>query len=235
METIEAAGGEALAEIEIFEGLSPAERERVAQSCQWRRYGPNEQIIRYQDRTRDVYFIASGNVRATIYSASGKEVTFRDLNAGEIFGELSAIDAEPRTAYVVALTPTTVASLSAESFWEVLLTHPSVAAAAFKRLTRLIRLLCDRVVEFSTLPVRTRLHVELLRMAHQHMRSANSAAISPLPTHAEIANRLSTVREAVSRELAQLTHGGLIERSGDTLLVHDVEALHRLVAEAQNR
>lgn len=236
-ETIEAvvASGHSLANVEIFEGLSAALRDDVAAQCQWRRFSPNEQIVRYKDRTRDVYFIVSGEVRATIYSASGKEVTFRDLHSGDIFGELSAIDAEPRTAYVVALTETVVASLTAEAFWEVLLKHPSVASATFKRLTRLIRLLCDRVVEFSTLPVRTRLHVELLRMAHQNMKSSNAAVISPVPTHAEIANRLSSVREAVSRELAQLAHSGLIERRGNTLLINDVERLHRLVAEAQNR
>ena len=50
-----------------------------------------------------MYFVVEGEVRATSYSLEGKEVIFRDIVAGEMFGEYAAIDGRPRAADVVAL------------------------------------------------------------------------------------------------------------------------------------
>ena len=223
---------EQLTAIEIFRDLPGEELERIAAQCRWQHFALHQQIIQYQDQSRDIYFILHGIVRATIYSATGREVTFRDAGVGEIMGELSAIDGGPRTAYVVALAETDVASMTADAFMRVLDTHPAVANAMLRHLVGIVRTLTDRVVEFSTLPVKTRLHVELLRMAHDNMRSQNSAVVLPAPTHAEIANRVSSVREAVSREMAKLSHSGIIARHSDALLINDIGRLHQLVGDA---
>ncbi len=104
---------------------------------------------------------------------------------------------------------------------------------ALKELTDLVRLLCERVVEFSTLGVKNRIHAELLRLAQKHMQDDNSAAISPVPTHADIASRVSTHREAVTRELNHLAHAGVIERRSGVLVISDVAKLTRMVEEVR--
>lgn len=201
----------------------------MAQRCRWRRYGPNEQIVGYQEENRDVFFVVSGRVRVTLFSASGKEVTFRDLNAGEMFGELAAIDGQPRSANVIALTDSLIASLSGEAFWQVLREQPEVAAVTLKRLVANVRDLSERVFEFSTLTVNNRIHAELLRLAQAHRRDEEHAIIAPAPTHAEIASRVSTHREAVTRELSRLAQAGVIERRPGKLLVLDVRRLRHMV------
>jgi CRP-like cAMP-binding protein len=165
----------------------------------------------------------------TIFSRSGKEVSFRDLGPGQLFGDLSAIDGRPRSASVVTLSEALIVSMPAEAFWEMLRDHPDVSAGMLKELAGLVRRLSDRVVEFSTLGVKNRIHAELLRLAREHMRDENSAAINPAPTHGEIASRVSTHREAVTRELNHLTQIGLIERRRGSLTVLDVGRLARLV------
>ena len=226
-------GGARLAGIRALRGLSPADLTALAQRCRWCRYHAKQEIFGYQDEARDVYFIADGIVRVTIYSFSGREVAFRDLAAGDSFGELAVIDGGPRSASVVALTDTLIAALSAEAFWGVVRTHPSVAEATLKRLACLVRQLSDRVVEFSTLGVSNRIHAELLRLARDHHRDGNRAVIAPAPTHAEIASRVSTHREAVSRELSELARAGLVERRNGALLIRDVERLGRMVDEVR--
>jgi len=67
-----------------------------------------------------------------------------------------------------------------------------------------IRELTKRVYEFSTLAVRYRIQAEVLRLANLSSRCGNVVNISPAPTHAEIASRTSTHREAVTRELNRL-------------------------------
>jgi CRP-like cAMP-binding protein len=128
-----------------------------------------------------------------------------------------------------------IASLSADEFWQVLRDYPIVAEATLKRLTKQLRILSERVFEFSALTVKNRIHAELLRLARDHSRGANKAAISPVPTHAEIASRVSTHREAVTRELNDLTRAGLIERRHGVLIIRDVEHLARMVEEVRGQ
>ncbi len=197
--------------------------------CRWRRYEAHEQIIHFHDESRDVYLIVEGEVRATTYSLDGKEVTYRDIAAGDMFGEFSAINGEPRSAGVVALRPSLVASMTAAGFWEVLQRYPSVNALTLKCLTRQLRVMTERVFEFSTLGVRNRIHAELLRLARDHLECETTAVIAPAPKHAEIASRISTHREAVTRELNDLAREGLVERREGSLVICDVPRLTRMV------
>jgi CRP-like cAMP-binding protein len=228
-----ARAGETLAGIAIFSELTPDVLATLSRRCRWRRYGPGQTILQYQDAGRDVFFVVRGRVYVIYHSASGREVRFSDLPTGEIFGEFAAIDGEPRVADVVSATDTLIASMSAELFWDVLRDHESVCAATLRRLTGIARTTLQRVVEFSTLPVRNRLHAELLRLARIESPESGRAraVIAPAPTHAEIASRISTHREAVTRELAELVRAGIIEKGGSTLVIHDLAALADLVQE----
>ena len=101
--------------------------------------------------------------------------------------------------------------------------------AILRRLTRLVRALSERVVEFSTLTVQKRIRVELLRLARETAPGQRSAVIFPAPTHAELASRVSTHREAVTRGLGELARAGIVEKRPGTLVIRDVEALAAMV------
>jgi CRP-like cAMP-binding protein len=221
-----------LAGIAILKDLPPDALERVRQRCTWRTYEAGEPILDYLDPSDDVYFITAGEVRVTIYSVAGKAVTFRHLGPGQIFGEYPAIDRAPRSASVEARSRCTVASMTAASFRHLLDTEPALARALLPHLVANIRALTTRVYEFSTLAVNNRIQAELLRLATLAPPEGKGACITPAPTHVDIASRVSTHREAVTRELNRLARLGLIERRGGALLVKDVERLAAMVHEA---
>ncbi len=223
--------GSVLGAVTIFRGLSPGELDSVAGRCRWRHFARGQQIVRVEEDTIDVYFVVAGTARAEVHSSSGRTVTFRDLGAGEMFGELAAIDGGSRSADVVASTDVTIASVPAEAFREILVEFPAVAEATLRRLVTLVRSLSDRVVEFSTLAVRNRIHAELLRLSRDHLTADNTATIVPAPTHAEIASRVSTHREAVSRELSSLARSGIVDRRDSGLFVPDIDRLAQLIRE----
>jgi CRP-like cAMP-binding protein len=218
-----------LSGIELFDGLDDCDREALTRLCRWHRYAAHKSIIGHEDETNDVYFVVAGKVRVTVFSPSGKEVAFRDLPAGRCFGELAAIDGAPRSATVIALSDTVLASMSAKTFRRALHDHPVVAANMVQYLAGLVRKLSDRVVEFSVLAVRNRIHAELLRLTRRQGLDGNTAIVTPAPTHADIASRVSTHREAVTRELNALARAGLIERRDGALVIADVARLARLV------
>jgi CRP/FNR family transcriptional regulator, cyclic AMP receptor protein len=226
-----AATADSLAGFELLRGLSADTLAALSRSCLWRRYRPHQIILGYLDDSRDVFFVVRGQVRVTFFSASGREVSFRDLPAGEMFGELSAIDGLPRSCTVMALTDTLVAVMSASLFCDLLREHEAVNAYILRRLTCLVRALSERVVEFSTLTVQKRIQVELLRLARETAPGRECAVVFPAPTHAELASRVSTHREAVTRGLRELARAGIVEKRAGTLIIRDVEALATMVNE----
>jgi CRP/FNR family transcriptional regulator, cyclic AMP receptor protein len=220
-----------LAGIAIFAGLTPEALKAVHRRCSWRRYEPGEPIVDYLDSSDDVFLVATGEASVTIYSVAGKAVSFRSLKPGDIFGEYAAVDGEPRSASVEARSSCLIASMSAKEFRKLLETEPAVAQAVLKELVRNVRSLTKRVYEFSTLAVNNRIQAELLRLASLAPRQGEGARLEPAPTHAEIASRVSTHREAVTRELNRLSRIGIIERRHGTLIVWDLDRLAAMLHE----
>lgn len=222
----------ALGSLSLFRGLTLEECAAIAKRCTGRQFSSNEAIISYKDHTNDVFFIISGKVRATIFTAAGKKVTFRDIDAGEVFGEWSAIDDHPRSSSVVALSDAFVVSMSASAFKDMVTNHPSMAWTLLQDLTVLARQLSSRIVDYSALGVTDRLHVELLRLGSDNLLEDGSAVIPAFPTNEELASRISTRREAVNRELRHLERMGLIARDGSARIITNVALLEEMVREA---
>ena len=223
----------ALKSVPILAGLSQAQLEQVGATCRWRDYDAGEQILSYQDPSTEVFFLAAGKVRIIIYSAEGKAVLFTDLKPGAMFGEIAAIDRAPRSAGAEAIERSTVASLTAGQFEELLLREPEVAVATLRHVTAELRRMSERILEFSTLVVQNRIQAELLRLAADAPRKNGGVLLSPAPSLADIADRISTHREAVSRELSRLASIGLLRREGGDLRLPDLARLERLVREAK--
>jgi CRP-like cAMP-binding protein len=81
------------------------------------------------------------------------------------------------------------------------------------------------LASMPALAVNNRIQAEILRLASLAPKDGKSARIAPAPTHGEIASRVSTHREAVTRELNRLARIGLIERKGGALVVKDIDRL----------
>jgi CRP/FNR family cyclic AMP-dependent transcriptional regulator len=221
-----------LREVGIFKGLTNARRLRVESLCAFRNYPRGRTIIHVRDTTRNVFFLITGRARVIMYSATGKPVSFREIGRGEMFGEFAAIDGGPRSTSVELLEASCVASMSAADFMAVLRAEPVVMEAVLVHAVALMRGLTARVFEFSTLAVNNRIHAEILRLAKAGVVLGRKARIFPFPKHGEIASRISTHREAVTRRLNFLERKKLIQRSGATLVIHDLVSLERMVEEA---
>ena len=117
---------ETLAKIGLFRSLDEAKIGLLDTRCSWRRATRNQWIMDYQDTTNDVFFIVSGTVRVKLQSVAGREVLLREINAGEFFGELAAIDNQPRSSGIVAVTDVIAARMPASVFRETVHAHPDV-------------------------------------------------------------------------------------------------------------
>jgi CRP-like cAMP-binding protein len=220
-----------LARIPLFRTLAPEDLQRVESSCAWREVAAQQWVVDREGEGTDVFFVLQGHLRVVV-SAGGRETILRDLNAGEFFGELAALDLKPRSAGIVAIANSFLARMPAAAFRRAIHAHPDVCDQVLAVLVGQIRMLANRANETSGLSTRHRLWAELLRLARPAPAAPGVAVISPPPTHAELAARVSSHREAVTRELGALERAGLIARRRGAIAVLDEARLRRMVAEA---
>ena len=219
--------------VPLFEGLPAQRLDALAQACRWRSLPAGRLLVQRAERERDVHFVIDGQIRVTIFALNGRQLTFREIGTGGHFGELAAIDGEPRSADVLTLHSSLIASLGADDFRRLLEEEGVVADRVMRGLCRLVREISERVIDLSTLGVQNRVHAELLRLAREAGCSDNTARIDPAPTHSDMASRISTNREQVTRELNALQQRGLLAKDGKALVLGDVEQLARMVAEVR--
>lgn len=193
---------------------------------------PGQIVIGHQDRTTDVFVVLEGTLRVELYSLNGREISLADLGPGELFGEFAAIDDQPRSATVAATGACAVACISADAFRRAVLGSPETAEWLAKRLVGRIRLQTERIFELNALAVRSRLHCELLRLSLDAGVAGNAAVVTSVPTHAQLAARIGTHREAVTRELQYLHKQGIVVQQGRELRVNDVAELAEIIRAA---
>ena len=202
----------------------------LAVACSVREFAPGELVVGHNDSTLDVFFLVAGKLQVNLYSADGQRVGFHEMTSGVMFGEISALDGLPRSVSVEAATRCRVAILPRQRFLAMIGSSPCFAMAVAHQLAAHVRRLTTRVFEFSTMAVRQRLRAELLRLAK--LDAIDTAGIDPVPTHAELASRISTHREAVSREMAWLEGKGLIVKKGKSLAIPSVARIRSLIEES---
>ncbi|RMF40787.1 MAG: Crp/Fnr family transcriptional regulator [Alphaproteobacteria bacterium] len=208
-------------------GLPEEVKARVAKTLHPLRFARGAEIIAVEDDSRAFYLMLEGQAQAVLYSADGKQVTYRDLAPGDIFGELSALDGEPRSAFVTAQSPVLAGMLDAPAFEALLAGCAEFGRAISLHLAAQIRAMTQRIFEIQTLLVRDRLMRELMRRARACAGESDRVEIADMPTHYALASLIGSHREAVSREMSRLAGAGLIEKNGRSLVIPSLDNLER--------
>lgn len=148
---------------------------------------------------------------------------------------MAALDLQPRSAGIVAVTDPVLAQMSAALFRRAIQEHSDVCDQLLSVLVGQIRSLANRTRETTGLSGRQRLRAELLRLARPVRDSQSQPVISPPPTHAELAARIGSHREAVTRELSAMEQAGLITRRRGAIALLDAKRLQRMVDQASEQ
>lgn len=209
---------------------APAELlERLLGSGDVIRARDGQMLVAAGARSDDVYFILAGTLRITNFAADGREVIIRDLGAGGFVGDLAAVDRGRRSLSVVSVGESRLLMVPGSSFRAAVFGAADAAEWFALHLVNQVRRLTERVIELSTLNVRSRLHCHLLRLCAASGVEDNKATIEPLPTHEVLATMIGTHREAVTRELSYLASVGIVQQGRRRLEILDVDRLASLV------
>lgn len=231
--TLTQTSARSLRGIKLFDCLPDPDLKALESQCRFRSYAKGETLLDKGSLTREVFFVLRGAAAAVTFSPAGREVTLGIIRAGDQFGELAAIDQEPRSATVTAMESTDVAIMPAEVFRDLLMTRAAVAFGVLQRLAAIVRNSGIRIMELATLQAAQRVYSELLRMAKPDAAVPGLWVVRPLPPMHEIASLTGTTRETVNRSISQLYPQGILKRKGRNLFLMERDKLVDIVQSLQ--
>lgn len=208
--------------------LDPADVDALVAWGQTRRFGRGAMLFHEGETAEHVLIVRTGRVKVSSFTAEGKEVVLAVRGPGELLGELSAIDGEPRSATASALEPVEVLSVPAEDFRTFLGMRPRVALSMMQLLSRKLRDADRKRIEFGANDTVGRVCHRLVELAERFGERSGTALRITLPlSQQELAGWTGASREAVSKALQQLRERGHIETARRGITVLDIAALRR--------
>jgi CRP-like cAMP-binding protein len=207
-------------------GLSVDERAALESLGRSRRFRAGQVLFSEGDEGRDVVVLLDGSVKIVSTAPSGREVILEVVDAGELVGEMSAIDGQPRSATAVALTAVDVSVIPTPHFLSFLEQHGSAATALLRLVVARLRHSSQRQLEFGTSDALGRLCGCMLRMLDRYggTDDRGTHVTMPLAQH-EIASMTGLSREAVVKGLRSLRALGWIDLQARELTVLDDGAM----------
>ena len=192
-----------------------------------RAFRAGDVLFHETDASTHVYLVVTGRVRLVVAGACGRELLLDVKVAGDMFGELSAIDGLGRATTAIAMEQTDVQELAGDRFLAALAADPSAAIAELQALSRNLRRANARICASETEPVVTRTARLLLELSDRFANgSAASEVIWTVPmTQADLAEWLGATRETTARSLGTLRRAGLISTGRNCVTLHDRDAL----------
>jgi len=206
--------------VELFEGISEAEAQRVARLCAERKYRKGATIFSKGDPSNSLFIVKTGRVRILSLSDKGTETIVHILKEGAIFGEL-LLSEEKRAFTAVAGTDALVIVLSKGTLVELLAAIPTISKNFIRLLSKRLAKVEMEFGEFGHTWSYNRLAKVLLRLCDEHGKETPTGTVIPLRlTHEDLANLIGTTRETVTTQMIRFRRMGLVKRQDRFLVVN---------------
>lgn len=216
----------ALKRAKLFEALDETTLDVLAGRAVERRFEKDEILFVAGEEAHGLYVIVEGAVRAFRVSPDGREQVIHVERAGATIAEVPVLDDGTYPSTAAAEEKTVTLFIDKRDVRHLFLEHPEIALAALKVLAGRLRRCAELVEALSLREVGQRLARFLLTEARRSgTRTENRISINLTQTNQQIAARIGSVREVVSRAFTRLQHEGLIIVEGRRLVILDEAAL----------
>jgi CRP-like cAMP-binding protein len=216
----------ALRRTALFGSLTDPEITAVAERSVEHKLGRGEILFLAGDPPRGLYVVVEGAVRAYRVGSDGREQVIHVERAGATVGEVPFFDEGSYPSTVAGEEQSVLLFIGRTEIHRLLADHPRIAIAALKVLAARLRNCASLVETLSLHDVDRRLARLLLSEARaQGGRSGSGLELEFSLTHQQVASRIGSVREVVSRAFSRLGQSGLVRIEGKRVLIPDERAL----------
>ena len=211
-----------LSEVSIFSELSNSELIQIEKIIKLRKYPKGSMIILEEEYGDIIFIIVKGTVKITRVNDEGKEVILSLLGIAEIFGEMSVIDGESRSANALAQEECDLLAIKSKDFLSLLKSNFKVSYGLMGELARRIRKSDLHIEALSLSDAEHRIGVSILNLAEEMgVIRKGKVTIENLPYQQDIANMSGTSRETVSRILKTFEDRNIVSKTVHRLIIPD--------------
>lgn len=216
----------AISQTPMLSRIAKRDLEALAAAAHERHYRRGEVIFHQDDPGNQFHVITEGKVRIVLPSPDGEEVTLAILGPSEIFGELSLLDGEPRSATAIAGEDVRTVVINREDFLAWLATRPAAAITLLETLSRRLRRSDDLLADVAFLNVPGRLAKKLVELARLYGRDGPPGQpVQVRLTQEELASTIGVTRESVNKHLHYFSSRGWVAVSKGRITIRDPHAL----------
>ena len=203
----------------IFEGFEPGAMAMLDTIVMSRRWSAGESIFLRGDDGDYIVVVTEGRIKLSLLTASGRELTLRYADAGDILGELSLLDGEPRSADATAAAPTEGLLLMRSDFERLQARFPQTGTSLIRYLVQRLRDTTDQLESIALFEIEARLARFLLLTIRQYFGDdiPDAPQLRLDLSQTELAGVLGASRPKVNRAIAALEDAGAITRIGPVL------------------
>lgn len=188
-----------------------------------------DQLFSMDDPTSEIGFILEGQISAQVYSENGQETWVGQFGVGDFIGYTSYFIGKPRTFEAVSDTPVQIVTLQSHIFEKLLIQNHDLQTLIYKDMSRRLDDMTQRLIEAVTLSAPGRVCAELKRIATPIGRNPVTQIIRPNPVFVDVARRISSTRETVSRTVSRMCDLGVLSRTTGAIIINDMEQLQRYI------
>ena len=209
-----------LSTLPYFAGLAPPVLAAVVDLAVWQEPVAGSVVFLEGDLNAGLYLLHRGWIKVVKLSVDGREQVLRYFGPGESFHEIGIFLARPNPATAIALETCGLWLLRRDLLQPVLVAHPDV-------MLRVMANMADRMAYLAGLVADLSLHTVEVRLARLLLDEAEAGTLARPPwlTQAELAARLGTVPDVLSRVLRSLDDAGLVRVDRRQIAVLDRSGL----------
>lgn len=216
-----------LSQTVLFQGLPEAQLAELTKLAIVQPYSKGDMIFHQGDEGIGFFVIQVGRVKVFKVSPDGKEQILHIFSEGDHFAEVPALDGDCFPASAAAMSKAEVLFFPRQAFLQLLEQQPTLAINLLKSFARHLRRFSHLVDSLTLREVPARLVTYLLSLSEQK-HGAETVELD-LPK-GQLAARLGTIPETLSRVFARLSQEGLIEVEGSKVKLLDPHRLQQIVA-----
>jgi CRP-like cAMP-binding protein len=207
-----------LAGAPLFGALPPASLATCAEKFREVRFTRGESLFERGDPGSHLYIVAEGQIRISIASSEGRELSFQVVGPGELFGEIALLDGQTRSAGASALSPTLAYSLDRGDLRRLREADPAIADAIISYLCRRLREITDKFENLALYSLEERLaRFLLLSLRNEPETPGRRTPLELGYSQSELAQLLGASRQKLNTALGALEKSGAIRRTADRL------------------
>lgn len=205
----------------FFAGFERDALEKIAAVCRQRHLAARDILFLKGDPGDGLYAIRRGLIRIGTVDDLGQQMTMNVLGGGDVFGEITLLDGQSRTADAVAMEDTDMFFLPRQDFLSLLNREPPMALQLIDLLCARLRDVIGRLEETTFLPSVIRLARRILVLAADYGTDVHAS-------QEELASLTGVTRETVNRHLQSWKRTGIISLGRGRVLIRDIDELRRL-------